>query len=597
MNNATIKNFQGVPRTRWARTRFTPKGSVKTSFNAGLLVPIAAEEILPNTTIKLDLFSVVRGITPLAPVMDNAYMDVFAFFVPNRLSWDHWEDFLSEPTPQAYEQAPQYSVPQIQFNNAPILTNDTYQFLLAGTFWDYVGVGASSADQSMLGFPPLNALYPRGYVRIWNDWFRDQNVQSFAHVYTDDSDRNFGFVKNLNDPIITAEYGKNLLPVAKYKDYFTSALPQPQKGPPVTLPLGGSATVTGTSTTTIPPLSVSNAVGSSSTSVFLPVWRNSQGVPLSPTTSSVLGVQANGSGLSYYGVPSGGAPASSGNAYMDLATRTSAASGTIIGAADLSAATGVSVNALRLAVQTQRFQERLARSGSRYTELLRSMFGIYASDARLQRSEYLGGRRFPITQHQVAQTAENDGSETIGLGDTGAFVFANDGSHRFIHRSFPEHGILYVLACVRTDQSYCQGVHPRFSRRDRFDYFFPSFAHIGEQPIRLKEIYARNTIALNDMVFGYKEPWVEYKFFQNRVTAKMRPYVANNFGVWSYANNFGSAPSLSPSFIVQDLANVDRTLAVKSSVQDQFFADFYFDFKALDLPMPPFNEPGMMDHL
>lgn len=575
MNNATVKNFSSVPTTRRSRTLFSPKGNVKTTFNAGKLFPVAVREILPNTTIKLDITTVVRGITPLAPVLDNAYLDVYAFFVPNRLSWVHWEDFLSEPTPAAYEQAPQYVVPRITFSSL----NQTYQQALAGTFWDYAGVGASAANFQLDGsFPSLNALYPRGYVRIWNDWFRDENVQDFAHVYTDDVDR----AMSINpDPLISAEYGFALLPVAKYKDYFSSALPQAQKGLPVSIPLAGSAPVvpsTGTSTS----IPVANAGSFDITRAISPVWYNNAGAIGS---AGALGTKSTGGTLRNTSTTFTGS-----DIYMQLVAQyTSGLS------ADLSNASAVTVNALRLAFQTQRFQEKLARSGSRYTELLQSMFGIHASDARLQRSEYLGGKRFPITQHQVAQTAET--GDNIGLGDTGAFVFMAGKSNHIVNRSFSEHGILYILACVRTDQTYSQGVPIQFSRRSRFDYYFPCFAHIGEQPIYRREIFATSqTYAENNIVFGYKEPWVEYKYMENHVTAKMRPYVDGNFGIWSYANNFADAPVLSPSFIVQDTANIDRTLAVSSSVQDQFFGDFYFDFKQLILPMPLFNTPGLIDH-
>lgn len=570
MNNQSVKNFTGVPRTRWKRTRFTPKGSVKTSFNAGKLVPLVVQEVLPNTTMKLDLTSVVRGITPLAPVLDNAYCDVFAFFVPNRLSWEHWEDFLSEPAPRAYTDPVQYTVPQIQFNS----TTTQYQGAIAGKFWDYAGVGAKSRDTIIASLGSVSALYPRGYVRIWNEWFRDQNVQNEAAFSTGDA--NVAYTVT-GDPIVDAQYGASLLPVDKYKDYFTGALPQPQKGPPVSLSLSDMAVVRTAATPLIPLKTSGNS---------LQMNREDGSALASPGYNPLLlhGL-ANGTFFVNAGSTSSTDPPLGNAGYYPNNLY-----------ADLSDATAVTVNALRLAFQTQKFQERLARSGSRYTELLRSMFGVYATDARLQRSEFLGGRRFPITQHQVAQTAENDGTESIGLGDTGAFTFTADSTHRLVYRSFPEHGILYVLACVRTDQTYSQGIPVQFTRKNRFDFYFPTFAHIGEQPIYQREIYAGVSAADNDNVFGYKEPWVEYKYFQNRVTAKMRPYVNGNFGIWSYANHFASVPTLSPTFLHQDVANIDRTLAVSSTVQDQFFGDFYFDFKALDLPMPMYNEPGMVDH-
>lgn len=594
MNNKTVKNFNGVPRTKMRRTRFTPKGNVKTSFNAGDLVPLLCREVLPNTTMQLDLTSVVRGLTPYAPVLDNAYCDVFAFFVPNRLSWEHWEDFLSEPEPRAYEEAPQYSVPHITFSSAS--STATYQNSLANTFWDYANVGAAKKDVLLSNMPSLSALYPRGYVRIYNEWFRDQNIQDSAHLYLDDTDRSFD---TNSDPNISAEFGGALFKVDKYKDYFTSALPQPQKGAPITVSLGTRAYLGG-----FAPVVDSSTIDSGvdpRSHIFNPTLYSSMGTVLDPNLR--LSTYKNGltppkSGLGVDGTIDQIRPENNVGAYMGLGVNLNGSYSPATRAfADLSTADGITVNALRLAFQSQRFQERLARGGSRYTELLRSMFGVYASDSRLQRSEYLGGRRFPITQHQVAQTSENeaDASQFIGLGDTGAFVFANDDRNRIIDRSFPEHGILYVLACVRTDQTYSQGVPVELTRRNRFDYYFPCFAHIGEQPIYMREIYNANN-SLGKSVFGYKEAWVEYKYLQNRVTAHMRPYVDANFGVWTYANNFAVAPTLTPKFLQQGLEEVDRTLRVTSDLQHQFFGDFYFDFRALDLCMPAYNEPGLIDH-
>lgn len=578
MNNSSTR-FASVPKIRHSRSKFFMPSSHKTTFNAGKLIPLYVKEVLPGDTIKQDMAAVLRSTTPLAPVLDNSYLDVYAFFVPNRLTWSDWEKFLADDTPDAYTSPTEYSVPQIRFTELQNTLLYDSSNGLRGTFWDYAGVGAAMGNTPLNRMPPLQALFSRGYVKIWNDWFRDENLQSYAHLYTDGVDRAW---PALSDPLITAEYGKDLLPVSKYHDYFTSALPQPQKHPAITLPLGSSAPVAGD--LSLSPLIVRNGQLSN---MFSPYWYSSSGATLEDYPILAGGLSSTTGGSKFGGVKSSAAGT---RAFTSLETQPVTVP--ISASADLSDATAVSVNAMRLAFQTQRFYEQLARCGSRYTELLQGLFNVYASDARLQRAEFLGGKRIPIRQHQVAQTAE-DGDD-VGLGDTGAFSFTADGNTRLCNKSFTEHGIYYVLACVRTDQTYAQGVPVQFSRRTKFDYYFPTFAHLGEQPIYQREIYAGVT-GQNDQVFGYKEPWAEYRYDESRVSSAMRPQVSNNFGIWTYANNFASAPALSPSFIVQDVDGINRTLAVPSTMSDQFFGDFYFrTFKTRVMPL--YGVPGLIDH-
>lgn len=560
MNNQST-SFANVPRIKHARSKFFCPSSHKTTFNAGKLVPLYVDEVLPGDTYDIDMSAVLRSITPLAPVMDNAYLDLYAFFVPNRLVWQNWENFISTPTPEAYTSPVEYTVPMIKFSGLGV--ERTYDATLRGTFWDYVGVGSKTGSLSVASMPALSALYPRAYVKIWNDWFRDENLQSYAHLYTDDVTRNF--VATF-DAIVGAEYGGYLLPVGKYKDYFTSALPAPQKHPAVMLPLAGSAPVNNSSV---------------DKQFFSPTWYDSSGIILNSGNALHAGGLPGSGSIGTYISP----PLASGTPVQSLLSLS----------ADLSSATSVSINQMRLAFQTQRFYEQLARGGSRYTEVLQSMFNVYASDARLQRAEFLGGKRIPVKQYQVAQTAEgSENGATIGLGDTGAFSFTADGGSRMCHKSFTEHGLIFVLGCVRTDQTYAQGISCKLTRSTRFDYYFPVFAHIGEQPIYNREIYVQGSAA-DDTVFGYKEPWAEYRYDESRVSCGMRPQVEKNFGIWTYANNFTTQPSLSPTFIVQDTAAIDRTLAVPSSTSDQFFGDFYFKTYKTRV-MPLYGVPGLIDH-
>lgn len=554
-------------------SRFPAAWSHKSSFNAAKLIPIAVEEVLPGDRWKLDLDAVVRGSTPLYPVMDTAFLDVFAFFVPNRLSWEHWKEFMGENNSDYWTQKTEYSVPRIIY--------PTSNFKQANeTFWNYVGaVGkidpAAPVGQSIQG---ANALYPRGYARIWNDWFRDENTQNPAHIYTDDTDRivpmpatggEFAYVPH-------AELGMALCPVDKFHDYFTSCLPAPQKHAPIALPLQGNA-----------PIVDSFGSGQPVTSMkfFQPqLYGSAAGATIVYDGEIRTATTGNATKLAYVPDSATGTPSP---LYMSLT-------------ADLSDATAATINEIRLAFQTQKYYERLARSGSRYTEYLAAFFNVYSSDARLQRSEYLGGKRVPLNQHQVAQTSE--GTSQSPLANVGAFSHTQFGQ-RIIDKSFEEHGILYVVACVRPVHTYCQGIARKFKRRNLFDYYVPTFAHIGETPVYLDELYSPgkqqilnpSEFKYSDTVFGYQEAWAEYRSFPSMVSGYMRPDISESLAGWHYGDNFASAPALTDNFMRETPKNIDRTLAVSSDQAHQYIADFYFH-GTVDRRMPVHSVPGLVDH-
>jgi hypothetical protein len=552
-----MSNFAQNPIINITRSRFKRDHGVKTTFNAGDIIPIDSTEVLPGDTIKIRTHAVIRMSTPIKPVMDNCYADIMHFFVPNRLLWEHWEEFQGANKSGPWIDEVEYTIPQT--------TSPTDTGWTKGTIADYLGIPTKITGLS------VNSLYFRAYCQIWNDWFRDENLQNFTYINKDDSTIEGS---NGDNYVTDAIKGGKPLPCAKPHDYFTSALPEPQKGPDVLLPLGNTAPVIGNG----------KALGLTDGTETFGLVKSYQN---NASIYSYAAPNQNAYNTNVGTSTSNGNPTNSNKA---IGVVQSGESGIIT---DLSQATAATINQLRQAFQLQKMFEKDARGGTRYVEILKNHFGVTSSDARLQRAEYLGGKRVPITMGQVVQTSSTD--STSAQGNTAAYSLTIDHDTGFT-KSFEEHGIILTLCMVRTNHSYQQGLNKKFSRKTRTDYYMPVFANIGEQPILNKEIYAQGT-EQDDEVFGYQEAWAEYRYKPDIITGEMRSNYAENGGldIWHYADYYESLPTLGSDFVKETKNNIDRTLAVQSSVSDQFQADFYFE-EVDTRPMPVYSIPGLIDH-
>lgn len=532
-----------VPRANISRSKFdmTPFRHL-TTMNAGKLVPIFVQECLPAGTYSLTVKDLIRMSTPIHPVMDDCYLDTYFFFVPNRLVWRNWEEFMGENKSGYWtKNQPQFAVPQLEIN-APT-------GVVKGSILDYMGIPTGVSGIS------INALPVRAYNLIWNEWFRDQNTMS--PVYISDLEDDEEYSTPNGDWFNTAPFGGDLLPVSKFHDYFTSALPEPQRGPDVNIPLAGDMVpiVTGSERHAVRNIPMT--------------WAEEQdGLPFSG--SGLLGLTAGETSINING-ENGPNRVLPDNLYGDLSQAVSA-----------------TINELRMAVALQTFYEASARYGGRYTELLRGHFGVVSPDSRLQRPEYIGGKRVKINMQQVLQTSSTD--ETSPQGNTSGFSLTADIDKSFTY-SCVEHGFIIGVCCIRTRQTYQYGLHRMWSRRDMIDYYFPEFAHIGEQPVLNKELYIQGIGSTDNQVFGYQEAWAEYRQNHSYITGAYRSNYAQTLDSWHYAEKLDSLPTLSAEFMSQSTQVIDRTLAVTSEVEDQFLCDFEFNMSCV-LPMPMYSVPG-----
>ncbi len=552
MNRNVESHFALNPtRIDLSRSTFDRSASVKTSFNAGDIVPFFLEEVLPGDTFNVKSSKVVRMQTLLTPMMDNVYLDTYYFFVPNRLVWKHWKEFNGENTESAWIPETTYEVPQI---TAPADTG-----WAVGTIADYFGIPTGVPNLS------VSALPFRAYALIMNEWFRDQNLSDPLVVPDDDAT-----VAGVNTGTFVSDVAKGGKPyiAAKYHDYFTSCLPSPQKGPDVTLPVASGGNVP------VIPLATNHSLTGPDGTLNTIKWVDSQGALLDNRQLNMI------DGIT-----------SSGTDYVSRDNRLTPYPANLY-AVDLNPQ-AATINQLRLAFQIQKLYERDARGGSRYIEILKSHFGVTSPDARLQRPEYLGGNRVPININQVIQQSGTGTGANTPQGTVVGMSQTTD-SHADFIKSFTEHGFIIGVMVARYDHTYQQGLDRLWSRKDRFDYYWPVFANIGEQAVKNKEIYAQGN-AEDDQVFGYQEAWADYRYKPNRVTGEMRSAYAQSLDVWHLADDYSSRPSLSDSWIREDKTNIDRVLAVTSANSNQFFADIYVQNRATR-PMPMYSVPGLIDH-
>lgn len=541
-------SFSIMPSVSISRSRFARKSQHKTSFNLGEITPIYCDEVLPGDTRSFDMASLVRMSTPIAPIMDNIFIDYYAFFVPNRLTWVHWKEFMGENNVSAGIPSSSYTIPYVGGSSS----QSPGVFDLANSVWDHFGlplISVSSGGTDLNQYK-VNALPFRGLALIYNRWFRNQNIIAPLAVQTGDTNEILVGEQSSAIGIRFLKASGNLK-ASKVADYFTKALPYAQKGQAVSIPLGTSA-----------PVLVTNNLSSSTTL--------NTTTPLMPTPS--------------YTIASGGSAALQGfNGSVSV--------GPVV--ADLSQATAATINQLRYAFQLQKLLEKDALYGTRYWEILNAHFGVQAPDASLQDPEYLGGWRQHVNIDQVLQTTGFDGSTPSNseLGTPGANSVTGGKSSIFT-KSFVEHGYIIVVAVARHDQTYHEGINRMWSRSGRYDFYFPVFANLGAQAILKKEIFANGTTT-DDQVFGYQEAWAEYRYKPSIVSGKLRP-TSGNLNFWTLANNFGSLPTLGQTFIEQGRGNIQRALTTGSSGPD-FIADFYFQDIAVR-PMPMYSIPGLIDH-
>ena len=556
MNRNNERHFNQVPETHVSRTRFNRDQNILTTFDAGKLIPFYVDEVLPGDTFSVDTAAIIRMTTPKYPVFDDAFIDFYYFFCPNRILWDNFKRFMGEADDNPWMPTKTYQVPKILISGDA--TEKSYP--AEQTILDYMGVPTKAVkgkDKKI----EINALPIRAYVKIWNEFFRDQNVGNPAVNKTDDNDTNYatgtttGEEKDATEENIlnNAVNGGFCLPVSKFHDYFSSCLPYPQRGPEVTIALTGNA-----------PIKMYDDNGINGPTNPTIIWMSGGAAYLAQNDASQTIVALGGT------------------------EQTSGVSVARYIATDLSNIEAATINQLRQAFAVQHYYEALARGGSRYREQVRALFGVSISDKTVQVPEYLGGGRYHVNINQIVQTSGQQTENDTPLGETGAMSVTPISETSFT-KSFEEHGFIIGVMCVRHNHSYQQGLERFWSRSDRLDYYFPQFANIGEQPVKKKEIMLTGT-KTDDETFGYQEAWADYRMKPNRVSGKMRSNAVGTLDFWHYADNYDAVPTLSQEWMNEGKTEIARTLIVQD--EPQFFGAIRVMNKTTRC-MPLYSMPGL----
>lgn len=568
--------FSDAPAMYMRRTKFDRSHVYKTTFNSGKLIPVFVDEVLPGDTARMSVNYFARLATPIKPIMDNIYLDWFFFFVPNRLVWEHWQNFCFEQ--EDPDDSTDYVIPTVTATG-----NSENAYI--GSLWDYFGLPVNtSGNLSGISALPFRAVY-----LIWNEWFRDENLQKSVKIQKGDTNEVLNSTRSSEQPSWVFTSGTNIVPGlacpprGKRHDYFTSALPWTQKGPGVSIGLAGTASIVDPSPGTGYLLhsngtqlaAVSAYGGDASSSGGERVAYGNDSIKLRRLANSDYSTVGGFAGNTTEQVTMSAWPASTylGNdSYVDLDTSSI-----------------FTINSLRTAFQMQKFYERLARGGSRYTEVLRSFFGVVSPDARLQRPEFLGSFTKMVNVNPIAQTSATD--NTSPQGNLSAYGVTAAKFHGFT-KSFVEHGYIFGFVCARADLTYQQGINKMWLRSTVYDFYWPTFAHLGEQAIELRELYAQGTEA-DATVFGYQERYAEYRYKPSQITGKFRSSVTGgNLDVWHLSQFFSNAPTLNEEFVTEN-PPIERIIAVPS--EPEFLLDIGFRYTTVR-PMPMFGTPGLVDH-